>query len=913
MPVERRSTTPLWVDRAGGSDYPLGAPPVGETPEASPGYNLPMSLSIAIAAIVRLACRRALPVVLAGIVLAGLCLWQAATRLGVSTDTDRLFSDSLPWHRQEAAFNRQFPQFKDLVVAVVDGVSPEVAEQTATDLAAALSADHAHFQTVRRPDASPYLETNGLLFLDPKPLGTLLDNTIDAQPFLGQLAADPSARGLFAALSLIGLGLEKGQADLAGFAPSLAAFHKALAGAIAGKPEPLSWQTLLAGPLAEQAGPYRFVLVRPRLDYGALQPGGAATDALRLVASRLEFVRSGLAHVRLTGDVPLADEEFATVAQGAAVGLAGSVALVLVWLTLAVRSWRLILPIVATLALGLLLTTAFAAIFVGTLNLVSVAFAVLFVGIAVDFAIQFSVRVREMRLETASAEAALDATARRVGPQILVAALATAAGFLAFVPTDFNGVAELGLIAGFGMLFAFACTVVFLPAAITLCRPRPEAAEIGFGPAARLEAVLQRHGRAVMGVAALLAVAGCVLLPRLSFDSDPLHTKDPHTEAMRTLRDLMADPVTNPYSADIIAPDMAAADALAARLRRLPLVAEVLTLSSFVPSDQTPKLALLADAGSILDPTLSRGTPPAPVVAADIRLAAATALAQLERSGDTPAAAPVQPIMADLRALAKAPDATLMAVNAALTRFLPLQLHRLRRALDAHAVTAADIPPDIAVDWRLPDGRVRVQALSRPAGQGSAGLHAFVAEIRSVAPDAAGSAVQIVETAATITHAFRTAAIGALIAIAVLLAAILRRALDVALVMAPLLLSALITVVVAVSLPLPLNFANIIALPLLLGVGVSFNIYFVMNWRAGATVFLGSATARAILFSALTTATAFGSLALSRHPGTASMGDLLLLSLGSTLLVTLVVMPPVLAALPRQSSLPAPRQSRPTA
>ena len=849
MPVERRSTTPLWVDRAGGSDYPLGAPPVGETPEASPGYNLPMSLSIAIAAIVRLACRRALPVVLAGIVLAGLCLWQAATRLGVSTDTDRLFSDSLPWHRQEAAFNRQFPQFKDLVVAVVDGVSPEVAEQTATDLAAALSADHAHFQTVRRPDASPYLETNGLLFLDPKPLGTLLDNTIDAQPFLGQLAADPSARGLFAALSLIGLGLEKGQADLAGFAPSLAAFHKALAGAIAGKPEPLSWQTLLAGPLAEQAGPYRFVLVRPRLDYGALQPGGAATDALRLVASRLEFVRSGLAHVRLTGDVPLADEEFATVAQGAAVGLAGSVALVLVWLTLAVRSWRLILPIVATLALGLLLTTAFAAIFVGTLNLVSVAFAVLFVGIAVDFAIQFSVRVREMRLETASAEAALDATARRVGPQILVAALATAAGFLAFVPTDFNGVAELGLIAGFGMLFAFACTVVFLPAAITLCRPRPEAAEIGFGPAARLEAVLQRHGRAVMGVAALLAVAGCVLLPRLSFDSDPLHTKDPHTEAMRTLRDLMADPVTNPYSADIIAPDMAAA----------------------------------------------------------------TALAQLERSGDTPAAAPVQPIMADLRALAKAPDATLMAVNAALTRFLPLQLHRLRRALDAHAVTAADIPPDIAVDWRLPDGRVRVQALSRPAGQGSAGLHAFVAEIRSVAPDAAGSAVQIVETAATITHAFRTAAIGALIAIAVLLAAILRRALDVALVMAPLLLSALITVVVAVSLPLPLNFANIIALPLLLGVGVSFNIYFVMNWRAGATVFLGSATARAILFSALTTATAFGSLALSRHPGTASMGDLLLLSLGSTLLVTLVVMPPVLAALPRQSSLPAPRQSRPTA
>ena len=104
--------------------------------------------------------------------------------------------------------------------------------------------------------------------------------------------------------------------------------------------------------------------------------------------------------------------------------------------------------------------------------------------------------------------------------------------------------------------------------------------------------------------------------------------------------------------------------------------------------------------------------------------------------------------------------------------------------------------------------------------------------------------------------------------------------------LAPLLLSALLTLLVAVLLPLPLNFANIIALPLLLGVGVSFNIYFVMNWRAGQDAVLASATARAIVFSALTTGTAFGSLALSAHPGTASMGELLLISLGCTLLAS---------------------------
>ena len=136
-----------------------------------------------------------------------------------------------------------------------------------------------------------------------------------------------------------------------------------------------------------------------------------------------------------------------------------------------------------------------------------------------------------------------------------------------------------------------------------------------------------------------------------------------------------------------------------------------------------------------------------------------------------------------------------------------------------------------------------------------------------------------------------------MVAIAAILFVVLRRVRDVVLVLAPLPLSSLLTLLVAVLLPLPLNFANIIALPLLLGVGVSFNIYFVMNWRAGRTRLLGSATARAILFSALTTGTAFGSLALSAHPGTASMGELLLISLGCTLLASLVFIPALLASL----------------
>jgi hopanoid biosynthesis associated RND transporter like protein HpnN len=797
------------------------------------------------------------------------------------------------------ALDRAFPQSQGLLVAVINADVPEEADATAQALAQALEKDHAHFTMVRRPDASPYLKREGLLLLSTADLTDLLNRTIDAQPFLGKLAADPTARGLFSALSLLGQGVTHDDADLTPYLGQLRAFHAAMAAALSGHPQPLSWQRLLSGKLGDLGGKYEFVLAKPKLDFSSLEPGGAATQALRAAAAKLEFVRSGAARVRITGPVALADVQFATVAQGAVVGLIGSVLLITIWLILAVRTWRLIVPILGTLTLGLMLTLLFASAAIGVLNLVSVGFGVLFVGIAVDFAIQFSVRYREARHSLGDSAAALRRTAQRAGGAILVAAMATAAGFLAFVPTAFSGVAELGLIAGVGMLIAFLCTVTFLPAAITLCRPASEQTEIGFAWGSRLDAVLTRWHGAILCLFCALVVASLALAPRLQFDSDPLDTQSPNTEAMRTLRDLMNDPLTNPYSIDILAANVAQAQTLAAQLKQLPSVSKVLTIDSFVPQDQTQKLALVSDAADILAPTL---LPPAttlpPVTAAQIRAAARSALAAIEPAlAMLPPGHPLAAIAGDLRQLVASPDATLLATNTALTLFLPEQLDRLRTALSAQPASLASVPPDIARDWLLPDGRARVQVLPQPSSRTSQALHKFVDQVSHVAPGAGGTAVTIEATSATIIGAFRSAAVSAVLAIAVILFVALRRLLDTALVLAPLLLSAALTVLVMVLLPLPLNFANIIALPLLLGVGVSFNIYFVMNWRAGRRAMLGSATARAVAFSALTTGTSFGSLALSHHPGTASMGDLLLISLACTLVSSLVFVPALLAAI----------------
>ncbi len=842
--------------------------------------------------------RYALFVVLAGAVLAALGVLAAYRYIGVTTETSLMFRQSLPWRQQQIAFDRAFPQFRNLIVAVIDARIPEEADATATALAKRLAADHEHFEHVETPGASSFFAREGLLFLDPKTLQALLDKTVDAQPFLGQLSADPSARGLFAALALIGMGAQHGQADLAPYLPALKGFQRTLAETLAGHPQPLSWEELLAGAVAAQAGKFRFVLAQPRLNYGALKAGGEATAALRKAASQLEFVKSGDARLRVTGSVVLADEEFASVKEGMVWGTIASVVLITLWLFLAVGSWRLVLPIVLTLMVGGCLTTGFAALAVGTLNLISLAFAILFVGIAVDFAIQFCVRYREVRMVYRDAHEALAETARRVGAQILVAAAATAAGFYAFVPTAFVGVAELGLIAGTGMIIAFICTLFWLPAALTLFRPRAETAEVGFRTGKVLDMRLHRFRIPILAAFIGLAIAGAVLLPNLTFDSDPLHTKNPNTEAMRTLMDLMNNPLTNPYTIDIIEPSVQHAASIAERLKKLPLVSQVLTVESFVPDDQKQKLAAVADTASILAPTLAPQSPAAPVTPDQLRLAIRTALAQIDPAlAKLPPDNPLVGIAAELHKLGHAPDATLMAMNRALTRFLPDELNRLREALQAKPVTLASLPASLKRDWVLPDGRARVQVIPRPAANSSAGLHDLVAQVRPVAPNAGGSAVTIVDTSATIIDAFRTAAAAALGAVTVILLVALRRPLDVGLVLAPLLLSALMTVVIAVGLPMPLNFANIIALPLLLGVGVSFNIYFVMNWRARRHWFLGSATARAVLFSAFTTGTAFGSLALSNHPGTASMGGLLLLSLGCTLVASLVFEPTLLSGI----------------
>lgn len=568
----------------------------------------------------------------------------------------------------------------------------------------------------------------------------------------------------------------------------------------------------------------------------------------------------------------------------------------LLWIAL--RSWRLIVAIMLSLAGGLIITTAFGLIVFGTLNLISIAFAVLFVGLGVDFGIQFCVCYRAKRYAGDDLHVALRGAGGEIGGALALAAVSIAAGFYAFLPTEYRGVSELGVIAGTGMIVAFIASVSLLPALISLLRPPGERSAVGYAALGPLDRFLVERRAWVLATAGIVAAASLVLLPRLQFDFNPLHLRSANVESVATLLDLMQDPNTTPNTIDILTPSVADAAALARRLEQLPEVDHAITLGSFVPERQEAKLALIEDAALLLDPVLNPGqAKPSPGDDDTVRAMDRTARLLEEAAASHPgtaAAAPAARLGKTLLILAQGNPAQRERVQAVLTPGLVAALGQMRAAMGAAAVTLATLPEDLKRDWVAADGRARIEVFAKGDANDNETLRRFVTAVRALAPEATGAPVSIQESSRTVVRAFLQAGLWALLAITVLLAFTLRRAADVLLTLAPLALSGLATLGICAAGGLALNFENIIALPLLFGIGVAFNIYFVMAWRAGKRKLLSSSLTRAVIFSALTTGTAFGSLWLSHHPGTSSMGKLLALSLACTLVSALLFLPALL-------------------
>ena len=592
----------------------------------------------------------------AGLALGAAALFFAVTHFAMTTNTDDILSTKLPWRQREAAYARVFPQDGAQTVIVVDGATPELADQGATALTAALKARPDVFSSVSQPDADPFWRRNGLLYAPLKEVEANKDQLIAAQPFLGPLAADPSLRGLMGALSTVATGVTAGQASLEQVRKAVVKLADTLESLKAGKPAPFSWSSVISGKAPDPRQLRHVILIGPKLDFAKLKPGSGASQVIRDTAAALHIDPAHGLRVRLTGPVPLEDEEFGTLAERA--DLIGVLALtaILIMLWFAVRSPKVIGAILLTTLVGLVCAMAWGLLLFHRFNVISVAFIPLFVGLGIDFGIQFSVRYRTEQQEGVEVDQALIASGNGMGRSLTLAAAAIASGFLAFGPTNYAGLSQLGVVAGFGLIIALILNLTLLPAALRLLRPNGARGETSPPQIEKLDAFMLGHRRLVVGVGVGAAVLSAATLPFLHFDFNPLHLRSTRVESVSTLLDLMKDPEQSPNTLDVIEPNQAAADALAARLAKLPEVAEVKTLKSFVPVDQPAKLAAIGDASMLLDLTLNPIAVQPPPTDAEVVAALNTTSADLAKAAagaNTPAAADARRLAADLALLAR--------------------------------------------------------------------------------------------------------------------------------------------------------------------------------------------------------------------------------------------------------------------
>lgn len=855
--------------------------------------------------------RHAVWVIVLSLFAAAGALFHTIHHLKINTYPGNVLSDSLPWRQDKLAYERAFPTFRDSIVVVIDAPTPDQARDAADRLALRLSDDHEHFEWVFYPPGTAFFRQHGLLFMGLDELELRTERLAQAQPFLADIAQDPSLSGTFHLLRRALTQERPTEIDLGSLFQGLAG---TLDDALMGLDRPLSWSQEMSGVRSDKD---RRVLmeVMPKVEYSSLAPGEAMVAAIRGAGDALGFEADGI-RLRISGAAALSIDELKSASLGAQMASFGSFAGVALVMLVGLRSLWLVFAVQVGLILGLIFTAFFATVALGQLNLISVAFSVMYIGIGADYAIYLCLRYRELSGSSRHHRAALKRAVRHVGGSLEIGTLTTAIGFFCFIPTSYRGVAELGIISGAGMFISLFITLLVLPAFLCLRRPTAYREHTGTpeGPMSRLAVYILgypiRHSRAVLIAAALLGLLSSLELEQSRFDHNPLNLQDPSSESVQTFRELLKDGGNSPWSLAVLAANEVEAEALKAKLSGLSAVDSVVTLKDFIPEGQEDKLTLIDQLGVTLGTRLMAGSKAVPEEEPERSLTTlrgfqadlATYLYRHPTGDDASKGTRLELNLArtldHLEGLdAAARSLYLNHLGRMLVGELRPNLDRLQDALKAGPVTIESLPSDLKSRWINGDGIWRVDVRPREDLHDPSAMRRFVDQVRSVAPHATGTPVLFLESSQAVVRAFLEAFGLAILAITAVLFFTMERRIDVVLVLAPLLLASVLTGAFMVRWGVPFNFANIIALPLIFGMGVDNCIHMVHRYRTAPPqngVLLHTSTALAVLLSALTNISGFGNLSVAPHRGMASMGVMLTIGILATLFCSMLVLPALL-------------------
>ncbi|MEL6335988.1 MAG: MMPL family transporter, partial [Pseudomonadota bacterium] len=779
------------------------------------------------------------------------------------------------------AINAAFPAVKNTILVVVRGTHADAVEAAVARLSAGIAARGAAVDSVFAPSADPFLLAHGLLYDDVDTLRDRLGRLSNASTLLAELRADQTVEGFLAALDRAMTLAEAGGSDPADLAPLMAEAATTFQAFAAGEARPLDWSGLLD---TGSARVQRVITVKPVLDFTRLNAAKPALAAVGEEIAALDPDLAALVEIGVTGDPALRAEEVQSVTATLPLSLGASLVLVAAILAATVgRASRVGLALSCVLV-TLVLTTGAAAVLVGALNLISIAFVVLMVGLGIDFAIHLMTHLDEDAGRGLDADQALQATAGSIGGALALSAVTTSLAFMAFTTTDFVGMAQLGVIGGAGVLIALLVTLTLIPAALRL---RPTLLR-GHGPLR-----VPRLGYARVGAALALALTAASLAtaPQARFDADPMSLRAAAAPSVTVYDWLFDEGSTAPLRLSLLTETAEEASAAAATARTLAPVDQAVWLGDLVPEDQFEKLDEIDLAFPSIEFALI-GTPTG-LVEADLDALPA-------RLTDWPGAegARLAEALRDWRAAPGALSGA--AADAALFRFFPQLLERIGLILEAGEVTVQDLPAGMTERFRAEDGRLRVDIAPVADLRDPDSRAAFVDAVAAALPAAGGPPAQIAGAADAVAGAMAQAAGLALAATAVLAWLVLRSGRLLAAILVPLILAAIVTLGASAFFDIPFNYANVIILPLMIGIGVDTGVHLAVRAaRSGESVF-STSTPRAALGSAMTTIGAFGTLALSDHQGTASMGVMLVIALVASL-VMIFALTPLIAGRPAAS------------
>jgi hopanoid biosynthesis associated RND transporter like protein HpnN len=894
--------------------------------------------------LVRVSCRRPALTILVAVALAALSVLYALHALTFATSTRALLPRDRPYIQRYVEYDREFGELDDLAIVVEAPSLPE-ATVYAGRLVRALKEARVPLNRVAYRIDPRQFEGRALLYLSLDRLTEIRERIFDYQEFMESFAARPTldqlvdgvatqiANAFLGGFLDLGLSDPRGALDLRFVRDLVAQISTRL-----DRPAPYQspWGSLFsvgdgdsasAGYFLSDDQRLLFILAEPASEAGSFTGDRAAIEGVRAVVARLarEFPD---VHVGVTGKPALSNDEMTAAFQDSERG--SLFAFVLTLGLLAVAFWRVGKPLLLSIILTVALcwSIGVATLVIGHLSLFSVMFISIVIGIGIDYGAHLLFRYEEELFLGRSVREALEITAGRTGPSVLLSAITAAATFFVLSLTDFRGVQELGFISGTAILFSWLAMVTVFPAALLLIDRRrapgprpavPRAIALGTIHVPLVDRIT-RHPRTVLAVAGALTAASTLALGWVQFDYNLLNLQARGTESVEWEKKILATSGRSGFAA------LSSADSLEELRRkqeafgRLPTVSEIDSALLLLPDQQAEKRKVIGDFAPIVAPV--RVNRPMRVDLARLLTALETLRRRFEIAANEAPAGDTRRELArvaqDINRLVikvrqtdpETAVATLTLLQRQVYRDFVGSFQRLQANLTPRTVGLDDVPPEIKRKFISDRGRFLLQIHPAVDIWDRDGAARFVADLRSVDPEVTGTPIITHEAILLMERAYKQGTLYAIVVVSVLTFAMLRRLPETLLALLPLALGLIWTVGLMYVFDLKFHLGNVFGLPLIIGAAVEYGIVIVarfMEDREHGGGLVARSTLLGVLVSGLTTLTGFGTLTMAQHQGIYGLGLLLTLGSVTSLIAALVVLPVLLRLLHRAASPPSAR------